>query len=80
MEQFFLKLPVQVNEELIEEQLISISFISRMSPCPHQDNDNGYSKIEFKDGRDTCIVKMPFEALSELIRKKLSSKNLFPTL
>lgn len=80
MEQFFLKLPVQINEDLIEEQLIGINFISRISPYHVKGSTNEYSRIEFKDSEHSCIIKLSFEALTELIRKRLVNKNLLPIL
>ena len=80
MEQFFLKLSVQVNEELIEEQLIGIRFISRISPYNYNGSTTEYSKIEFKDNKNCCIVKASFESLTELIRKRLININLVPVL
>ena len=81
MEQFFLKLPVQVNEELIEEQIIRISHLSRISRFVYNNRIiTEYSKIEFEDNENYCIVKVPFDVLTELIKEKSIKDKLFPIL
>lgn len=80
MESLYLKLPIKVNDELVQDQLIGIRYISRISPFKYNNNTYEYSKIEFQDRENCCIAKISFDALAELIKQAAIDNNLLLVL